>query len=611
MPLSAELKMQWADTRDVSEVSAGSRYIAQWKCSSGHEWHAAVYSRTAGRGCPFCSGARVLPGFNDLGSTHPELAASWRDARPITGFSHGSNTKVLWACEQAHTYLASPASRAVRGRGCPICTGKQVLAGYNDIPSQHPALAAEWNDSKDISDFTSRSGYRATWKCGIGHIWKASIANRVRGSGCPVCNNRQTVNGFNDLLSTHPELASEWDDKRDVSTVTYGSDYVASWKCSRGHRWAAAVANRSKGRGCPVCSNQRVDAGTNSFSVAFPLLRREWDDAADSESFAAGSGYRAWWKCDKGHRWQAQVKERTNGTRCPICVSKTYVSLLEQEVVEYVRSIYDRDIVTTERSLPGLTELDIFLPEARIGIEVNGLYYHSEAFKAAGYHKDKQEAAAALGIQLVEVWEDSWRFQRETVMRMLAHKIGVSKDQRVPGRKTKPSTITLQEARTFLNEFHLQGWASGSYYLGLRSPDGSLVAVMVLKRAGNRRLRLERYATSAVVAGGQSKLLRYAEQTIPGWDSITTFADASVSDGHLYESTGWSLEAHIPPDYSYLVAGRRRHKFGYRLERFRSDPTLSYREGATERELAAENGLLRIWDSGKTRYVYHRVHLVD
>ena len=84
---------------------------------------------------------------------------------------------------------------------------------------------------------------------------------------------------------------------------------------------------------------------------------------------------------------------------------------------------------------------------------------------------------------------------------------------------------------------------------------------------------------------------------------IVTFSDHSVSDGGLYEKLGFTLDKELAPDYSYLVDEERKHKFGYRITRFKNDPYLKYKEGLTESQLAKINGIKRIWDCGKSRYV--------
>lgn len=327
------------------------------------------------------------------------------------------------------------------------------------------------------------------------------------------------------------------------------------------------------------------------------------------DAVAYGSDGPVAWKCEKTHEWTATPYSRTKtGTGCPTCYKKTFVSRFEQEVADFVKK-HIGNVETTMRSLKDITELDIYLPDLRIGIECQGVYWHSEqAGKAKNYHKKKCDACAAAGIQLIQVWEDDWRFRRPVVERMLLHKLGVSVLPLVHGRKTIPAILTLAEARVFFNENHIQGHVGATHYLGLRVKDtGELVAAMSLKKTADPTvLRLERYATSARVPGGHSKLVKFAETTLPGWSSLLTFADLEVSDGSLYEKTGWVRDADLAPDYRYIVGGRRVHKFGYRLARFRSDPALVFEEGKTERELAAMNGLDRVWDSGKIRYRYTR-----
>lgn len=91
---------------------------------------------------------------------------------------------------------------------------------------------------------------------------------------------------------------------------------------------------------------------------------------------------------------------------------------------------------------------------------------------------------------------------------------------------------------------------------------------------------------------------------VRGATSIVTFAGLCVSGGSLYEKLGFARDKVIGPDYRYVVNGRRVHKFNYRKERFKRDPTLRWEDGATESELAQANGIPRIWDCGKIRYAY-------
>ena len=82
-----------------------------------------------------------------------------------------------------------------------------------------------------------------------------------------------------------------------------------------------------------------------------------------------------------------------------------------------------------------------------------------------------------------------------------------------------------------------------------------------------------------------------------------TFADHCVSNGNLYESLGFINAGELKPDYKYIVGYTRVHKFNYRLKKFKNDSNLIWVEGQTERELAKLNGLRRVYDAGKTKYV--------
>jgi len=193
-----DLLSQWEEDANKPltprEISWGSRRAVWWRCEKGHEWSATVTYRTRGGGCPYCSGRRVLVGFNDLASQNPDLAQEWRDPElkpeDVTVFS---NRWVQWECELGHSYSARIADRTGRGSGCPYCAGRKVLPGFNDMASAFPQLAKEWHPTlnKDLKpeEVTCGSHKKVWWECSLGHVWKAVVYSRTSGyrSGCPVC----------------------------------------------------------------------------------------------------------------------------------------------------------------------------------------------------------------------------------------------------------------------------------------------------------------------------------------------------------------------------------------------------------------------------------------
>lgn len=276
-------------------------------------------------------------------------------------------------------------------------------------------------------------------------------------------------------------------------------------------------------------------------------------------------------------------------------------SMTEQMVAEYVSGL-GFDIVQNTRSVIPPKELDIFVPQENLAIEFNGLYWHSASRLAKDYHKLKYEACSSAGVQLIQIWEDDWNRSSEILKRMLAHKLGVSDLPSFGASKCKVVDVSTTAARTFLEANHIQGYASSGVKLGLVTKKGEdLVAIMTFRSSMDVEWELVRYATSIRVPGGFSKLLSAFRSQHPG--TIKTFADLMVSNGSVYQKSGFVLDRVLEPDYRYVVKGERVHKFNYRIQRFRSDPDLLFEEGMTETQLAELNGLERVYDAGKARYV--------
>ena len=151
----------------------------------------------------------------------------------------------------------------------------------------------------------------------MGHIYDATVNGRCQGRNCSICSGKKVLIGFNDLQTTHPEIAAEADGW-DPLLVTAGSGKKSSWICEVGHRWKARVSSRTHGTGCAVCSGRKVLAGFNDLATLNPELAAE-ADGWDPKTVTAGSGLKKKWKCTNGHRWEAVIGSRTQGRGCPSC----------------------------------------------------------------------------------------------------------------------------------------------------------------------------------------------------------------------------------------------------------------------------------------------------
>lgn len=306
-----------ADGWDPKSVMSDGHRSFRWKCESGHVWENSISNRKGGQGCPYCKGRKVLQGVNDLFTLHPSIAAEASGWDPKE-YSAGSGKKLRWKCIQGHEWDTTVASRVSQGTGCPICSNKKILKGYNDLATSHPELAKmafEW----DPTTLGAGSGKRVKWKCTNEHITLASVESRAKAlTNCKFCTNTEVLIGFNDLQTTNPTLATEafdWDPR----TLTEGSNKYVQWKCHKGHIWKQSPSTRSTGLGCPYCSNRYVWAGDNDLTTSHPELAKQ-ANGWDPSKVGSGSGQVLSWKCEFGHVWKGRVIHRARrGVGCPFC----------------------------------------------------------------------------------------------------------------------------------------------------------------------------------------------------------------------------------------------------------------------------------------------------
>ena len=202
MTLRPDIAAEWdheKNTTSPRDHTVCSSAIAAWRCQNKHSWNARIYSRTNGRGCPYCTGKLPVPGETDLLTLRPDLVKEWdyeRNKKLPSDYSAHSNAKVSWRCEHGHMWEAVINNRA-KGHGCPYCAGSLPISGETDLLTVCPDIVAEWDHNKNKklpSDYAVKSDARVSWRCKQGHTWESSIKNRTSGNGCPYCNKRKKWN---------------------------------------------------------------------------------------------------------------------------------------------------------------------------------------------------------------------------------------------------------------------------------------------------------------------------------------------------------------------------------------------------------------------------------
>lgn len=335
--LFPELAEEWHPDNPVppNEVKPYVSRTAWWIGKCGHEFETSIAGRTTRQhGCPYCSGRRVAQGFNDLATTHPDLAKEWgpKNSRPPEEFTKGSNVKVWWSCPGGHEWEQTVNNRAGRGSGCPYCSGNQVVPGKTDLLTTHPALAEEWSRTKNTlsaEQVSAGSEKKVWWDCKNGHTWEALVAHRVRGYGCTICAGKIIVPGFNDLESQLPWLMEIWshaDNAEDPKAVSATSYKSFRWECPEGHTFSSSVNALKRGRGCAVCAGRQVVVGVNDLASSSPAIAESWHPTKNVPltplQVTNGSGRMAWWICPVGHEYKSLIANRVKGAGCGVCDNK-------------------------------------------------------------------------------------------------------------------------------------------------------------------------------------------------------------------------------------------------------------------------------------------------
>ena len=177
--------------------------------------------------------------------------------------------------------------------------------------------------------------------CDNGHAYECTPDKRVSGEGCPYCNNRRLLVGFNDLETTYPNIAAEWDYRFNAGSprdYTYRSMFKAHWKCSIcGYEWEARIRDRvdSKYQLCPICTaakrgeEKHRHALKERGGITDPFLLSEWDytkNERSPEEYTPKSNEAVYWVCSKcGYHFRAKISNRALRKSCACCTGKVVV----------------------------------------------------------------------------------------------------------------------------------------------------------------------------------------------------------------------------------------------------------------------------------------------
>lgn len=247
--------------------------------------------------------SKLVVGENDLATAAPKVTAmlSEKDKQFAFEVTAGSHRKLVFVCPDCKQEFKAEIKNVVHSvsngtTGCPICAGKKIIPGINDLATKRPEVAVMWSSKNKISasEVAARSGKSAFFKCcDCGQEFKADINNIVRfvingSTGCPVCRGLKVVPGINDLATKCPKAAAMWSNKNERSAmeVTAGSQRDALFVCPDCKKeFKAAISSVVKSvkngfTGCYDCSMRRINA----------ISKPEWFYTRPMLAFAGENG---------------------------------------------------------------------------------------------------------------------------------------------------------------------------------------------------------------------------------------------------------------------------------------------------------------------------------
>jgi DNA-directed RNA polymerase subunit RPC12/RpoP len=306
-----------------SNVLPTSNKKVWWICERGHEWQALISNRTKGSRCPIC--------HSEKNTSFPEFIIIFYLKKHIFDVVHSYKNLGY----ELDVYIPSK-NIAIEYDGYFYHKNKikkdldKNLKCKNDniklyrIREGLPVL----NDSSiDYVIDKNQNNLEEVLQKVLSEITKINIDVDLKRDAIEIENLREHIEKTNSLLFSNPTLAKEWNYEKNGSLrpehLLANSHKKVWWKCSKGHEWQSIIYSRICGAGCPYCSGQKVLKGYNDLTTINPRLASEWNYYKNGdlkpEDFTANSGKKVWWKCEKGHEWEATISNRNRGTGCPYC----------------------------------------------------------------------------------------------------------------------------------------------------------------------------------------------------------------------------------------------------------------------------------------------------
>ena len=511
--------------------------------------------------------------------------------------------KVIITCKIHGDFEQTP-SHHLQGKGCNKCGNLKISKKLSMNTEEFVRKAQLVHKNKyDYSKVVYKlSREKVTIICPIHGEFIQTPNDHLTGYGCRECGNeklsRDRIQPFEYFLKKAKEVHGDtylYDEKSYISMNT-----KTNITCKKHGVFSQIPSSHIQGRGCPVCRwdtiSQKLSKTHDEFLKDAKAVHGDKYLYEKVEYVNNHTPVKI--TCPKHGDFMQAPGNHLQGKGCQKCVGKT--SAAEQAIREFLKN--EVEVKQSCRTTIKPLELDIYIKSLKIGVEYNGLYFHSDVFLKNDYHLYKLLRCEEKGVRLIQIFEDEWLEKEEICKSRLLNIIGKTPNK-IFARKCEIREVTAKEAKEFLNTNHIQGNVNSKVKLGLYY-NNELVSLMTF---GNLRKNLGqthkeghyellRFCNKLYtnVVGGASKLLKYFEKKYQPV-KIISYADRRWSNGDLYKSLGFDFVSYSKPNYFYVMGPTRENRFKYRKSELVKQ---GFDVNKTEKQIMEERGYKRIYDCG-------------
>lgn len=572
-----------------------------------------------GHGCARCAG--------NVQMTTEDFV---REAKQVHGDTYdysstvytGTQTNVIICCREHGAFKQLP-SNHLRGATCGYCATKiraaklSAASRASFISKAEKVHEGKGYDYSQVVYISNKTPVKVV--CPTHGVWEPLPSNHLRGSGCFSCGIKRTTAAKHDSLRTFVAKArmAHGDFYSYAKTVYINSQVTCSVTCPTHGDFEIEPYSHVQGVGCAKCA---FDRNSKAKRLTQEEFVQQASEAVPSVNFDAvqynGGKSKLALTCPKHGTFWKTPGHIFRG--CPAC---NCTSTDEQELADWVRGLGLR-IEQRNRTLIGPLEIDIVVPELKLGIEYNGDYWHSlpifeEDERKKLCHRIKSENMRRKGYRLLFVWESDWKNRQNTVKHWLHHQLRV--DPKICGaRECTLQDVSHKEASAFYDAHHLQGaCASNSQHFGLVNGDETVAVMSFTTAASDRKTKSEpgvlwlvRFALAGAIPGAATKLFRHACRELAA-KQVHTYSDRTYASGAVYETMGFVQHSTLPPDYRvwhpyYGIKHKsfwQRCNIPARLQELGFEQTYDAEQDArTAFEMCDLMRCRHVWDAGKIRW---------